>query len=74
MYDRKASKEMKAILEPFVKYVSEQLEQEYDGEYDEEEEAKTEEKATLEPVQESEAQKNQREQIAKMQAAKEEAM
>jgi len=50
MYDRKASKEMKAILEPFVKYVSEQLEQEYDGEYDEEEEAKTEEKATLEPV------------------------
>jgi len=74
MYDRKASKEMKAILEPFVKYVSEQLEQEYDGEYDEEEEAKTEEKATLEPVKESDAQKVQREQIAKMQAAKEEAM
>lgn len=51
-----------------------QIDAGYGDEYDDEEETKQEEAAVIEPKEETEAQKAQREVIAKMQAAKEEAL
>jgi hypothetical protein len=51
-----------------------QLDAGYGDEYDEEEETKQEEAVVIEPKEETDSQKAQREAIAKMQAAKEEAL
>jgi len=55
MFDRKANKEMKALLTDFVGYVEAQAGQEYDAEYDEEEETPAEESKTEEKEEETPA-------------------